>query len=476
MDRTISPDRTQASWTNKGLHIGLPVFAFAFILLIFARDMAQFSVPRIAFTLLAGLAFLLLPEDEDTAMLFFIIPFNTRLNFNEITLIYLLVYLLRRYKSFRLPRQTIPFFVVIVMELFNVFFASGNLMNFFRFAALMFIALLLLINPCKKENLAKIMISYVVSVALVMFDMLVLTLQHISFDTFFLMGYRFGKLLEFMDPARDFTTTNFNPNMLAAFSYTALFCLFILWYAKRLRIGGTLILGAFILFTGLLTQGRSMLLALAFFFVLIILGSMRTVKSFLVALILGMLFVGVFYLLVGEGGLLNNIYLRYVYRFEAEDVSNGRIGIWVSTLVIQARDIMTLFFGYGIRAYAASNGGSSAHNAIIESIASWGLVGFGSLLIWYYNSLKIQIRFAGVKRIPFLYFTPLIAYFFATLSEHIYTVTIMVLIFSLMQMCIRMAAFDEDRRLSKSELHKKRRAEKEEFIQERDIGTIRQGS
>ncbi len=447
MNEAMTKKNNRTVDAEAGFVLPLWVPMAAFFVLIFLRDLYGVGIPRIVFTALLAVSFFLVKEDYDIALLVSTLAFNTRINYNEITLVFLGVYLLRRMQKLRLPALAFSFLLVLFLELADTLFASGDIATFFRFAVLMLISMFILVFQPKRENLTTIFFSYIIGLAMALVDILVLTFRLVSFDQFFDRGYRLGKI---EDLTQSTGTTNFNPNMLAALAAVALYLLFMLWYTKRIHALLAYPMAGFLIFGALLTQGRSMLLALIFFLVFLLFANMRGTKSFLSAFLVIGLFVAAIIILIN--GPLASLYERYMYRFTMEDVSNGRAEIWRRILAQVTGDFRALFFGYGIKYYADITGGSSAHNTVIEIFASWGLVGFVSIIIFNLGSVKQQIQntrlFAEGRRIPMIYFGPLAAFLFSLLGTHLYTVTIYSIIFALTQMAIRLCDYDDERKLS----------------------------
>ena len=439
----------------------------AFLGPILARDLYGVSVPRIFFTVVLGVCFWFSEENMDLALFVATLTFNTRIDYNEITLVFLVIYLMRRFKEIKLPNFSLLFVAVLLLELTDTLVASGDVLVFFRFSALMIVAMLLLVTPTTRHQLTRIFSSFLIGFSCALYDVLTLTFRQMTLDQFLRRGYRLGtveRILESEDGASDAVgisvgsgdITNFNPNMLACFAGVAIFVLFLMWYTKRINTLLALPVGGFILFGALLTQGRAMLLSLFFFVLLILFNSMRSTKSFLLTVFVMILFAIVMILLVD--GPLAGVYERYLERFAMNDITNGRSEIWERIMTALTSDFRAFFVGFGIRYYADFTGGSSAHNTIFEVLASWGVLGFATLFTFNVCSVRHQMRqterFQAKKKIPLIYFAPLFSFLFSLLGTHLYTITVYACVFSIAQSAVRLCDYEEERALPKEERHR----------------------
>ena len=371
---------------------------------------------------------------------------------------------MRRFKEIKFPNFSLLFFAVLFLELTDTLVASGDVLVFFRFSALMIVAMLLLVTPTTRHQLTMILSSFLIGFICALYDVLTLTFRQMTLEQFLRRGYRLGtveRILESEEGASDAVgvsvgggdITNFNPNMLACFAGVAIFVLFLMWYTKRINTLLALPIGGFILFGAMLTQGRAMLLSLFFFTFLILVNSMRSAKSFLTTFFVMVLFAIVVIFLID--GPLAGVYERYLERFTMDDVTNGRSEIWGRILLALTSDFRAFFMGFGIRYYASFTGGSSAHNTIFEVFASWGVLGFATLLSFNVCSVRLQMRqterFQTKKKIPLIYFAPLYAFLFSLLGTHLYTITVYACVFSIAQISIRLCDYEEERSLPKEE-------------------------
>ena len=447
----------------------LPLWAtlLAFLGSVLARDLYGISVPRMFFTVLLGVCFWFSEENMDIALFVSTLTFNTRLNYNEITLVFIIIYLMRRFKEIKLPNFSLMFVAVLFLELADTLMASGDVFVFFRFAALMIVSMLIIVTPTTRHQLTMIFFSFLTGFTCALYDVMAQTFSRITLEQFFNRNYRLGTVDQAIEGeavgegtatlvVSSGDVTSFNPNMLACFAGVAVFLLFLLWYTKRIHTVLAIGVGGFVLFGALLTLGRAMLLSLFFFAFLILVNSMKSVKSFLLTA-MWMVLLTILILLLIDGPLAG-VYERYIYRFAMEDMTNGRTEIWGRIVDTLTADFRAFFFGYGVRYYAEITGGSSAHNMFFEVLASWGVLGVGILFCFNACSVRFQMRqterFRAKKKIPLIYFAPFYAFLFSLLGTHLYTITVYTCVFSLVHVAVRLCDYEDVRTLNKFERHR----------------------
>ncbi len=472
MDQTVNRAAgVRTSAIKKPRNLPLVWVLVAFFALFFLRDVGGVGIPRIIYTALAAFSFVFLKENEDFALLFAIIPCSTRINFNEITLAFFVIYFLRRLNR-KLPNTFLLMLGVLFIELFNVLTSSGDFMIYIRFAVLFLIGVLLVCSQLTKENILAIAQSYVISAFLICVDVYVITFSRITMDQFFTWGYRFGRVTSFVQGSAS-SLSNFDPNELAVFILVGFFLLAMLWYIRRVPLWLFLSMGAVMIYCYALTQSRGGLFSLIAFIAIFWLCSMRNFKDAF-AYTLFVLATLIVFIFLAEGPL-SDVYDRFVYRFSVDDVTSGRFDIWELILDKQIAEPFRFAFGFGTRGYNQLTGDSAAHNTLLDIYASWGVVGTFLVFFWHVGAVRSQIRtfcenvqvsgetagkLTPKKKIPLIYYAPFIAVLVSAMSLQFYMVTVLSLMISLSQVAIRLAEFDEDRKYSYAELKKLRREEK----------------
>jgi hypothetical protein len=107
-----------------------------------------------------------------------------------------------------------------------------------------------------------------------------------------------------------------------------------------------------------------------------------------------------------------NLVLRFIDRFNSlsfDDLTSGRIEIFNTYNFIFFNNPKYWLFGVGIQNYTTKLSTDSAiHNAFQQIYVTWGLVGFFTSILWFYNffrGLKIQSlpKFL-IRFLPFVIF------------------------------------------------------------------------
>lgn len=430
---------------GKEFHLSLLFMLFAFWALIIFRDFFGIGIPRILFTGLAALGFFFLPLGEEYALFFAMLPFTSNLNFNEISLLFFASYILRRL-NVKLPRAVLYLAAILFIELYNVFYAGGDIRLFLQFSTVFLCGTLLLVTPLKKETVLKIIQSFIVSAMLAGWSVFYNTFTRISMEDFFSWGYRLGRMGNYIEGA----ATSFDPNELSVFLILAFSLLAMLYYIRRVSLGVFVSFSAAFIFLYAYTQSRGGLLMLGAFLILFWIGQLRNPKLFLyygLILIAAVLVVAILF-----SGPLSGLYERFIYRFEEADATGGRADLWETILTKQIEDPVRFFIGFGSRAYAQIIDNVTAHNTFLDIYASWGLVGIFLMLFWHlfvFSHLKKQIS----GKIPFVYYAPFLAIMVAAMGLQFYLVVYLSILLGLSELSLRLAEFDEDTTKTYRQVH-----------------------
>lgn len=188
-----------------------------------------------------------------------------------------------------------------------------------------------------------------------------------------------------------------NSNALAIICSYSIAQIIIMWNSKYIAKKNNLfVLFVLIALIGLYTQSRTFLIIFVICLAWLILPRLRkyfpeTIKGWTVVFLVA---IGIYYFLNISNGLISERMWGAINRFlepPRGDMSNGRIEIWNLYIEKFINDITVLLFGVGSN-YNRMGIPMMAHNAIIEQIATFGLVGSFFVLICYWKVARLVIK------------------------------------------------------------------------------------
>lgn len=156
--------------------------------------------------------------------------------------------------------------------------------------------------------------------------------------------------------------------------------------------------------TGLLMTGILFLVYMGYLAV-----TKNRLKQSLLLLTVALLFVAIVY------KYFPTVLEAFLNRFLAEDITNGRTTINGAYIQCMLSDPMLLLFGYGIGNYVRVTHmppANSAHNAIVDIVMCWGIVGLG-LIIAFCAELYGSIKRRNHCKLPLMSYMPFFLCFFA---------------------------------------------------------------
>ncbi|TON81876.1 O-antigen ligase family protein, partial [Vibrio parahaemolyticus] len=203
------------------------------------------------------------------------------------------------------------------------------------------------------------------------------------------------------------SATNASPNNLATLSiFIVVFIYYIFKFSDKLSHNDKLILSLSlfsIFIIGVLSQSRGFLLGivLVVFYTLLSSFNIRNIKTVIFVSLVSTLF------LIIVINYLPETYQSFSERIlnpKGGDVSNGRLELWIEYLSFVLDDILIFIFGFGSNDVAVRVGlDQVAHNYIIETLVSYGVLGtFVIFLIYVFSILDVTRKF--VRLVIFLPF------------------------------------------------------------------------
>ncbi|WP_438296702.1 O-antigen ligase family protein [Sporosarcina sp. FA15] len=328
----------------------------------------------------------------------------------NIIIVIALIKVLLLYKKQIVIPDIIIFLVFILYSLFTVFL-SGSISNVFigLKSTLLFITLLYIF----KQNTNNINWYY----NLVMYFSIGCIISG-TFGFIINGGSMFGENIRF-DPGGD-NNSNIFGTML---SFAIANLLVITLLNKKFSLTVSIFIMLLLTF-GFMTQSRSFMLATSITFLYIVIVSLtnnKLNKKYLYATIFIILCTMV-YMILNQDTILSKIFNSTMDRIinpRGDDISGGRLEIWTNYLDILFSNNTYLFWGMGdYKSYGLT---VVAHNAFIEVVVSWGVIGLLiiiSLFIYvWYNLSRIWLNKGHIKN-GLVAYAPLVVVIITSMTGH----------------------------------------------------------
>jgi len=429
-------------------------FCFVFLLFIIMRDLLDINIPSSIYSIIALLGFILLNKGIGVSFLVFMLPYKNGIGYNEILLVYALVYIVKYRETIKISSPWIIVMILFAIEMQSLFQSSGSIMEILRFFIYFFIPCLVLQDEFDNNEIKRIIVACCLGIASASLIALLITVKYTNWDIVFSGAIRIGLTNQFISGL----STTFNPNEMGVFLCLAMSLVFTLLNRSQVNRFSGLVLLILLFFLGLLSQSRGFLISLLLMLSYFILFTSKSIRSFLnrlFILVISSAFTWVIY-----ERLLFNTVNAFVLRFSATDVTNGRVGILLGYYNLWLSDLRAFFIGYsqqtyqmfGLRAGIAN----VAHNAIMELLISWGIIGTILTIMWVIILVKKQLLFRGkiaFAKIDKVIFLPLFTLVVLVqngqfISNYSYVILMMVAILSIREINIK-----SERKSSKSSIY-----------------------
>jgi O-antigen ligase len=216
-----------------------------------------------------------------------------------------------------------------------------------------------------------------------------------------------------------------NPNFIGNnLSFAISILLVILLKNKKFKIKNIIIVFILIIF-GLATQSRAFILSFIFsIFYVIFFGLLyknkfikkNSIYLFLTS-ILGLL------VLFSFDFFREFIFLALdrIFNPRGGDISNGRFELWKEYIKVMIDNLNYLFLGVGSNSYKKLGIENVAHNAYIEMVVNYGIIGFSIIIYvfnWFWKRLARVLLYNGHESIKYIGYLPLLIIIINSIPGH----------------------------------------------------------
>lgn len=375
-------------------------------ILIFTRSILEISIPVSLILVFTALIALDNGRDEIIALCICCIPLGTAFQYKYLLLLCTLIYVMKYPKDIRISYRVLPLLLMMAWELLHGGRYSFSFYEFLRnFSELFFCSFLLTLDH-RKTNYAMICRLLAVSSVFVCSIVLLNLLKANAFN--FLLIFRGSYRLGVGNAAVENFGLNYNANQLGFICNLSVSGLLQLILSRKHR-KADLLLGIVLILFGVMTMSRTFLVCLALLYVLFVCSgndgtSAKIKRLFAVTLVL---------LLTALAGrlIMPTVFNSFSDRFLEEDISNGRLELFLFYQEHLMSGFRPMFFGTGIQHYTRdlvntyNNLSNVAHNGVQEIVLCWGIPGlllFVFLLCSMISQRKREFRRRNINYIPLL--------------------------------------------------------------------------
>lgn len=347
--------------------------------LIFIRYSLQIDLPRVFFLAMVVFIAFLGNRDEVVAMCMCCIPLHESLDLFYAEVLCMAVYLVKFWREIRLNQAVLPILVMILWELLHCFGEPFSLAGFIT-DCVPFLLLAVVMCGSKKYDYDFIARAY----ALTATGACIILLFRLIYLADFNVAEAFANLqrlgVDSMEVADSLSITGGTPNA----NSLGILCVLGITGLLQLRTAGRgkpgdWVVVAILLVFGTLTSSKTYLICLAIMAVLLLFsqqGSLKRKIRFMAAVIaIILLALLVMYLIFPDA-------LAYYYsRFQADDLSTGRVGLMKQYHTFIVSDWKIAFFGVGLQDFSEKVvsrymvAWNVPHNGIQELVIAWGVPG-----------------------------------------------------------------------------------------------------
>lgn len=372
-----------------------------FLALIFIKHIFNVPIPVSLFLLLGGVIALTGTQGDILTLGVCCLPLSTAFQYKYLLLFCIIIYYFKYPKDIKLNRYLFPLVIMMLWELMHALIYGFSMNEYLRnFSELIFCTFLML-NSYKKVDVKQLYrmfaICTITIAAIVLLKQLQLT--NYDFELVFEYGYRLGVAEEGIENFG----INFNANGLGYICNLAIAGLLQLSILKQQRRTDYLMIFA-LLFIGTMTMSRAFLVCLVVLFFMFIwartkdaVGKFKTLAFVIIALLFAYYVIQLFAPVVVE---------NFIERFEARDISNGRIGLfnYYNEHIFSTAEYT--FFGIGVQdlgdklkdIYGITKFASNVlHNGTQEIVVAWGLPGL-MMFIYFLHEMVHSVKQEHTKK------------------------------------------------------------------------------
>ncbi len=383
-------------------------FISLFIMALLIRDILGISISKFFFIGIASLVFIFNNKNHILGFLCFIIPLSTGISYKYIVPIGLVFLILKKGKKINIKLSSLYYVSIIFsFELLSYFYGNFSLIDFIRFVPFMVLILLIMSDNKEDYDHELVLKFFLLGFFIMTIDIIGQTMQHYSINQILSLGVRFGNTKQLFDLNVEGQLVSLNPNSLGLFAALSTSIGLLLYNIKNKKI--YIFIVSYGIVFGLMSQSRSFIIVFAIILFLYLSTTSSSIKKTVGSMSLLVLIVFVIYLIGTK--VIPEYGMNFIKRFtEVDDLSNGRDDIMSYYYhAFISSDLSRMLVGVGIQKYNVKyNSIMSLHNALMEIVVIWGIIGFMTICLLFRDFFKNATR-DFYKNKGKIYFIPTIA-------------------------------------------------------------------
>ncbi len=353
-------------------------------IVLLARDIFGFDIPKFIFIGLALILALISNIDHMFMYTSFIIPIATGLPYSYIFMVFLIVLVIKKPEWIFNIKMMPLLLIIFVIEPLSIFYGVFAITEYIGMLSVLIVIFSFIYNYSDESGFTRSCQLYLAGFILASVVVVFKTISSASVSNLLAYGIRLGDVKNIASV--EGIAVNFDPNTLAVFSAIALAVSIILLKNSLSHRWSYLFVMIFSVIIGIATMSRTFILLGAIILIYIIITTYKSIKGFIYILAILCVLLFLFFML---NKLYPSIISNMAQRFTSSDISNGRIQIFMSYAKAIINDPAKYILGLGIQKYQIKSGlYVSCHNGIQEIFVIWGLIG----------SILVAIMFTNVFR------------------------------------------------------------------------------
>lgn len=414
---------------NLKLQTTFYFFFYPLLLLLFVKYVMLINIPKMVFLALIFAIVCFGGKTEIITMCLLGIPLYSTIEIYFTILICMIVYAVKYHKSMKIGLEVLPIVGLFAWEIMhclcNDYINNASFVFIFPYL----FCVLVMFNCAKEVNYTFVIRNY----ALCTIWMCIIVLGKLVKNTGLNIMNALAQTGRFGYSSIVESEAYFNPNTLGFFCIIAMIGLLQLILAKKGKLtDGILVI--ILLFFGCLTMSITYYVCLIFMIALFFIAVLKNKKESIKFIIMGLVIIVVSIIALNKFSptLMNNLMSRVL----VDDISNGRVGLFMQYGKYIMSSLLTLFWGTGIakncnlvEEYFMTSNMQVPHNGVQEVLVIWGIPGL-IIFVVFLGSLILNAK-KQLNNPTLLNYIPLIMILFKVQAGQLATSYPTILMFSL---------------------------------------------
>lgn len=365
----------------------LTAFVVLFTAIIYYRDFAVVDFSKMYLVVFAFATAAVLDYKHIIYMLCFLFPLSCGIPGNYIYPLLILLLLIKD-KEFSF-KKLVFFAVILLMELLHYGFYTFEiqLAEVIGYASFLFMLSYIVADESKEVDQAKCVTYFCIGACVLILAIIINTNLLMSQMTYVDEGIRLGDSKELGDFQVERMMLSANANTIGYYSISAIACLLVLQYYRKIKSVLFITLLAVVFYGGVLSVSRTWALLIVFsFFAYMFMQQKDRIKGFL---LVGILIAGALVFIVQNPLIFDSFVGRFTQDASNLATAGNRTVLFQAYNQFLAENPIALCFGTGAVYYGeVTRVSESVHNALQQILVSYGVLGLGIFIFAFCKSVN----------------------------------------------------------------------------------------